>query len=172
MSNMIVGLGFFYVGLPVVLPHDVYELPSRAITIPLSANGFSPEKSERLRIWASDDCGRTWKLHSELQATASRFDFIAPRDGQYWFTIQIALKDGKFDPATLDHPKEIVKVYANANRLAVIRPQVVARSSSPQSPVAQEPSLQQLRREIAELRSIVDELRKRTADLEKGRTGK
>jgi hypothetical protein len=120
-------------------------------------------------IWLSQDRGKTWKRHATVEPDAGNYVFQSPRDGHYWLRIQSESKSGVLDPPTLDHTIETLKVYINARRLPVIRPQGEPGPSARQAATVPAAELQQLQREVKELRALVETLRKRIADLENDR---
>jgi hypothetical protein len=160
---------------------DVVEMNVRNILIPLRFNPAKTEKLERVRLFISEDRGKTWKPESayrskmggnvstgfgprSLQQEAddgyrpqdTEIKFTAPHDGLYWFALQTETKDGTKDPANVADLQPALKSYINSER-KVLKPQ---------------PSPDDLRREVEELRKAVEELKRRNAELESAGKGK
>lgn len=51
-------------------------------------------------LGVSTDQGRTWNLASRVKPEQGSFAFRAPHDGEYWFSIRTADRQGKFHPDT------------------------------------------------------------------------
>ena len=156
-----------------VLEPEVIESQVRDFLLPVMVkNAEAREKFKCLCCWVSEDKGKSWKRHAEIPSTGTEFRFVANRDGLYWFTLQIVLKDGKAEPAEVDKVPPGLKVYVNSERRTLILPHVVGRPALPPPPIVEQPSVYGLQREVQELRLIVEQLRKRIEELEKDRLPK
>ncbi|MHC4880457.1 MAG: hypothetical protein ACYTGL_28740 [Planctomycetota bacterium] len=85
----------------------------RAFRIPYQ---YDPHEISRLgareiRLFVSYDRGTTWSHSQSVQPATGRFDFRAPADGEFWFTVQTVDRNGQLHPGgqTL-HPGLIVIV--------------------------------------------------------------
>ena len=168
MTSIIFAIGLAYYS-PVVLEPDVSESWSRAFQLPLAMNDNWRQKCESFRLWVSEDQGKTWKRHHEIAANGMSFPFTAPKDGHYWFALQIVLKDGKLNPPKVDSTSVNQKTYVNTMRRPVMRWHTVARPATPPAATDEPPTVHQLKRDVEELRTVVEQLRKRVAELEKER---
>ena len=122
-----------------------------------------------IRLLISEDRGNTWKLHQEIPADGTRFSIKTTKDGLYWFMLQTEQKDGKVAPQKPDRPDQ--RVYVNADRRPVFRTSV-SGFQPPPLPSAPPTELQQLQREVRELRATIENLQKRLDKLEKDRAPK
>lgn len=149
-------LGVSLAGDPIELPKDVYEIPSRRFAMPLRIGPDNREKIEKIRLFVSEDQGKTWKKKKNYKPSATRVVFTAPRDGQYWFAIQVVRKDGGMRPSDQDNLVPLMKVYINSER-RVLKPQK---------------SYEELQREVEQLRRTVEELQTKIKQLESDRKPK
>jgi hypothetical protein len=85
--------------------------------------------------------------------------------------VQTLYKGGSVLPAKVEDSEADLKVYVNAAGRPVIRKQIVARAPQP-SPGNEPPEVQQLKRDLDRLSSVVEQLRKRVVELEKSRRSK
>jgi hypothetical protein len=76
----------------------VCEWTSRSMKIPIDYNPGKKADIEKLRLFVSDDQGKTWQKTDECGTDASYFKYTAPHDGDSWFCLQVEGKDGKKDP--------------------------------------------------------------------------
>jgi hypothetical protein len=141
---------FFFAAEPLELPKDVWEIESREIAMPIRVAPGKEEKINRLRLYISDDSGKTWKHVADAKPTDDRFTYKATKDGLYWFALQVEFLDGKCGPAELNQLVPAQKVYVNTERKA-LKPQK---------------SYEDLVSEVEDLRKTVDRLKKRIAELE------
>ena len=149
------GFALAFLGLalgaePVELPKDVYEIGERRFVMPVK---FDPDRLgeiKRVRVYVSEDRGATWKHVKDVKSGDKGVELTAPRDGHYWFALQVVLKDGTSDPADLDNLAPTMKVYVNAERRAL----KVWKSDEDR------------RREVEDLRKTVELLQKRVRELE------
>jgi hypothetical protein len=152
---------------PVVLEQGVHEVSIRKFDLPVLADAEDRKMCEGYRLWVSVDHGKTWKHHETKPADTTRFSFTAPTDGHYWFRLQVVAKDSKTKPFNLEDAAADQKVYVNVERRQVVRPHVVASKQMPLS--AEKTKVEDLQREVHELRATVERLQKRLAELEKSR---
>jgi hypothetical protein len=120
---------------PIELEEDVIEMQQRTFSIPIRIVLERVKDIHRLRLYFSDDKGATWKLHKEWKPTSSKGEipFTAPRDGHFWFGIQVVSKDGA-DPADIKKVPPGQKLYVNANKRRVKYPAPRARGKFPTPP--------------------------------------
>jgi uncharacterized protein (TIGR03067 family) len=72
-------------------------METRDFIIPIHVH--RAEDVARLRIFVSEDVGTSWKLHGEYGPGEGESKFSAPRDGAYWFALQIEDRRGQRRPA-------------------------------------------------------------------------
>jgi Aspartyl protease len=80
----------------------IFETAAREFKFPLIIDPDRAAAIDRLRFFVSDDRGKTWKHNRDYEPGAGNVIFKAPRDGEYWFALQVALKDGGANPADLE----------------------------------------------------------------------
>ncbi len=134
---------------PIELSADVFEIAAREFTMPLRVDPTRQDKIDRIRLFVSEDLGKTWKQKEDYSPNDTQVEFTASRDGQYWFALQVAFKDGTCEPADLANliPR---KVYVNTTRRAF----------------KVQKSYEELQCETERLRKKVEELEKKIKELE------
>ena len=137
--------------VPVEIPKDVLEFSEREFRMTLKTT--QTDAITQMRLYVSTDQGKTWKHVRDYRPTAKFVQYKAPRDGQYWFSIQLVLKDGTSSPAQVKDLTPLRKLYINTRR----------RALKPKK------SYEELERETRKLRREVEELRKRVRELTGGR---
>ena len=55
--------------------------------------------AREIRLFVSEDRGRTWKHAQSVAPNAGRFDHQAPHDGEFWFSVRTVDARGKLHPA-------------------------------------------------------------------------
>ena len=103
----------------VELTADVQEVKGRRFLMPMVVE--QPERIKAIKLFVSEDGGRSWKFVKEYEPTAKHVEFEAPRDGHYWFALQIVSTDGKSYPATTADLVAERKAYVNAEH-KVLKP--------------------------------------------------
>jgi hypothetical protein len=101
---------------PAELPKDVVVIETPQFAMPIEYSGPEQAKIETTRLFVSEDRGKSWKHMADYKPNDKRANFSAPHDGQYWFALQMVLKDGKCEPPDLDHLSPSLKVYVNSWR--------------------------------------------------------
>jgi hypothetical protein len=156
------GFAFAFLGLtlaadPIELPKDVHEIQTRQFAMPVGFRpDLDPDKIETIRLFVSEDQGKTWKREKDFKPSDKLTDFTAPHDGLYWFAVQVVLKNGDSEPTKLDDLVPARKVYVNSKGSAL----------------KAQKSYEELRREIKQLRMTVEQLQKRIEQLESERKAK
>jgi hypothetical protein len=143
-------LGLAFAADPIELPKDVFEMDARELAFPVVCDPERRDKIARIRLYVSEDRGKTWKHHKDCKPTDELLPFTAPRDGLYWFALQVELKDGKSEPADVASLTPAMKIYVNTERKALKAAK----------------SYEDLQREVEELRKTVEQLQKRIKELE------
>jgi hypothetical protein len=150
---MLAFLGLALAADPIELPKDVAEIQTRDFAMPLRFNANVLAKIEKVRLFVSEDRGKTWKHEKDYKRTDERVTYTAERDGQYWFALQVEFTDGTSDPAKVEALTPAMKVYVNTAR-KVLKGQK---------------SYEELLREVEELRATVEQLQKKVKELEADR---
>ncbi len=140
----------------VELPNDVYEIETRQFAIPIRSKPDELAKMKKVRLFVSEDRGKSWKHKKDYKPTDKRAIFTAPHDGQYWFAVQVVLKDGNREPAERDDLVPAMKVFVNSER----------RTLKTQK------SYEELQREVEQLRKTVEQLQTKIKQLESDRKTK
>ena len=78
---------------------EVMDWDGLTMKIPIDYNPTRRDEIRSLHLYVSADRGATWAQHTECGTDRSHFDFTAPKDGEYWFVMQILNKDGRKEPA-------------------------------------------------------------------------
>ncbi|HXT59521.1 MAG TPA: hypothetical protein VN699_12850 [Pirellulales bacterium] len=77
---------------------------------------FAEEKEQavEVQLHVSEDHGANWKMARKAAPQARRFEFRAPKDGEYWFMCRTKYASGKFLPA--GPPAATVKVVVDTTQ--------------------------------------------------------
>ncbi|RMF45435.1 MAG: hypothetical protein D6753_00135 [Planctomycetota bacterium] len=75
-----------------VLPHQEFRIP---FNVRGTQQGISA-----VQLWVSDDGGKTWNLQATVPPTARGFDYVAPRDGVFQFTVRTVDAHGTAYPSS------------------------------------------------------------------------
>ena len=129
------------------LTSDVTVIEQRSFRIPVNLDDERKDKIKELRVFFSEDRGKSWRHAGDFEPTADGAVFNATEDGLYWFALQVVFKDGTSEPAD---PKRLcvdTKVFVNTSG----------------KPVAMQKSYAELLRENEELQKKVKELEKKLA---------
>ena len=112
---------FLIVISPIAPEHDVLVTRVGTFHLPLGLPEEETAKYVGYRNWVSIDRGTTWKLHSAINDPGKGFDFVARKDGCYWFVLQTVSKDGTTSPPKVENVRRAdLKVYVNvANRIVI-----------------------------------------------------
>ena len=143
-------ISIWAVAVPPKLPRDVHEYPSRNFHVPLTLDEGTRAKVERMRLFISEDQGKSWKHYQDCKPTAVKAAYNLPDDGLYWLSTQLVFKDGKCEPSDLADLIPDQKLFINTTG----------------RPVGVPKSYADLRRENQELRKRVEELQKKLEDNE------
>lgn len=92
------------------LPADVAALNQRAIQIPIEFNPARRREIRELLLFVSVDQGRNWTQEAVAKATDEAFNFYAPRDGIYWFSVCVIDLNGRREPADINAAPPGLKV--------------------------------------------------------------
>jgi hypothetical protein len=106
-------------GDKVELPKDVLEVKDRYFAVPMNINKERKADIETIRVFVSENRGKTWKQSRDYKPADKQLVFAATRDDLYWFAVQIVKKDGTLIPATEAEFLPAMKVYVNTTGKAV-----------------------------------------------------
>jgi hypothetical protein len=67
----------------------------RDFLLPINCEADRKEEVKTVIFHVSTDRGRTWRKAGEVSPDDDGLPFHAKEDGEYWFTLQVADKDGK-----------------------------------------------------------------------------
>jgi hypothetical protein len=135
---------------PIELASDVHEIQTRQFAMPLKLDPESEHSIKRMRLFVSQDQGKTWKHQNDYDRNDTQAIFKAEVDGEYWFALQVESNDGTNDPARVDALTPRIKVYVNTEG---------KRLNS-------QKSSEGLQREVEGLRNRVEQLEKKLNELE------
>jgi Aspartyl protease len=110
-------------GGPVSPEFGFYEIATRQVVLPVRLDPDRVQTMERLRLFVSEDSGKTWMHHKDYKTAANEMTvmYTAAHDGLYSFAVQVVYKDGTKDPPESDKFAPMMKVRVNAEP-AVIKP--------------------------------------------------
>lgn len=69
-----------------------------AFRIPLNLTDQDRERCKAIRLFVSQDQGKTWVRHSDGSPDMKLVTFRAKQDGDFWFTLAIVMEDGTQQP--------------------------------------------------------------------------
>jgi hypothetical protein len=87
-----------------------YTVNSRKFMVPVYISRTERDKIDHLVLYSSSDKGQTWCEVTKVFPDQHSFVFSAPRDGIYWFLVQIIDKDETKEPANFSKTKPNLKV--------------------------------------------------------------
>jgi hypothetical protein len=82
-----------------VWQEGVMECKARSFLLPFAIDLNERETIACVVLYVSVDEGETWKRVAARSPNGSGFPFQAPREGVYWFALQVQRKDGTKEPA-------------------------------------------------------------------------
>ena len=78
--------------------NDLWTIDSRLFKIPIRIDPKREKEIDCLVLWVSSDQGKSWKQAATASAKDDGFNFVAPDDGTYWFSLQIVYKNKSKEP--------------------------------------------------------------------------
>lgn len=99
-------------------PSDTYPMNERHISIPIRFDAAKRQEIRELDLYCSRDQGLTWKQESVATPSQDSFQFYAPTDGTYWFSLVVKNQKGDTDPPGLDlnHLAPSLKVIVDTQK--------------------------------------------------------
>src|SRR5262249_32832390 len=80
---------------------DVWPMKDRSFQIPIRVT--RPAETKNLVLYVSHDRGQTWEVAAHSAPDKKAFDFVAPEDGPYWFSVAVVDFQNRQTPA---HPRQ------------------------------------------------------------------
>ena len=90
----------------------LFSIPYR-----LNRTADAPDAPTEVRLLVSTDQGQKWSEVSRVGSDVRGFTYYAPRDGEYWFSLQTVDRHGNTWPASQEKPKLRVVVDTHAPKL-------------------------------------------------------
>ncbi len=117
-----------------VIPANVHDetridfFSSRTFQIPFKVD---PTKSEEILLLVSRDQGKTWRLAAKVLSTDPSFNFQAPEDGIYWFSVQQVDEQGRLEPADRERLRPTLRICVDSTppKVALFRPVLVNQNT-------------------------------------------
>ena len=100
-------------------PADVVYLNQLGIKIPLDIRSADRQHIKELHLYSSTNEGKTWEQQSVIPADQDSFKFYAPRDGLYWFAIDVVDHEGKHNPPDMYKARPSQKIVIDTLRPSV-----------------------------------------------------
>jgi hypothetical protein len=97
---------------------DVSVLDTRRFVLPILVRPDRRDEILSIRLYVSTDEGRNWKIVGEFKPTDDGAPFTAPRDGSYWFALQVISRGGTADPSEVRDLRPGQKVLVKTGRQA------------------------------------------------------
>ena len=111
MSMAVVTSLILTVNMPTFADRPISEAKERKpVNIPFSVNPNIVNGVEEIRLFVSEDYGKTWKLASSASPTGKSFQFYPRRDGVYSFSVMTVFKDGQTEPPSQSNLSVHLKV--------------------------------------------------------------
>src|SRR5438552_1250684 len=80
-------------------PDDTEHLAERDWQIPITLAEPIRREATLLTLYISTDRGTTWKKEATAKPTDEFFKYVAPGDGNYWFSVSFVNRSGQTIPA-------------------------------------------------------------------------
>jgi len=90
----------------------------RHFNIPI--RGENLNRYRQLQLYVSLDLGKTWQPYALAPPDQRSFQFIATRDGLYWFTVQAQDQQGQLFPPTLEGAQPSLKVIIDTQPPVIV----------------------------------------------------
>jgi hypothetical protein len=95
---------------------EVSVLDTRDFVLPILVRPGRQDEIRTVRVFVSTDEGTTWKVVGNFKPTDKDAPFAAPRDGSYWFAVQVVYRSGEADPKNLSDLRAAQKVLVKTER--------------------------------------------------------
>ncbi len=77
---------------------DVYHINQKKFAIPVKFDPARRAEIRELLLYVSRDEGRSWNLEARTTPDRESFNYFAPSDGSYWFTVAVIDLKGNQEP--------------------------------------------------------------------------
>jgi hypothetical protein len=130
---------------------EVHTVVPGPIGIPVQIDKDHRKDIQELRLYVSQDQGRTWKSAGKLKPDQPAFSYNAEQEGEHWFFVQSVMTDGrKYPEGTHSVPPALkVRVQAGAK-----------------GETSKAATVEAWKKELEELRARVKELEERLKKVE------
>lgn len=92
-------LGALFFGtVPALAQDDAEHLAEREWKIPITLTEPIRKEAQSLMLYVSADQGKTWRKQATAKPTDEFFEYNAPADGTYWFSVSFVNKAGQSVP--------------------------------------------------------------------------
>jgi hypothetical protein len=95
---------------------DIAYLNQLAIKIPLDISAAERQHIQTLTLYYSTDEGRTWHQQAMIGPDQDSFKFFAPRDGLYWFTVDVQDHEGRHNPPDIYKAQPSQKIIIDTHK--------------------------------------------------------
>jgi hypothetical protein len=95
---------------------DVVHMNQRGLQIPIS---IKPERQSAVReliLYMSTDKGQHWGIHSRALPTNKAFEFFAPNDGLYYFSVAVTDQRGVQEPPDISKSAVGLRIHVDTKR--------------------------------------------------------
>lgn len=97
--------------------------PHRAFKIPLDISDQDRALLGSIRLYVSDDDGKTWMRKAELPKDATMAPFVADKDGAYQFIVALVDKEGRQSPESTEGTSPGLSVVVDTQPpLLIVKP--------------------------------------------------
>ena len=133
---------------------DVLRINMRHLQIPVRVDAGRKCEIKELQLFASTDEGKAWQQVATCSPGGDAFQFEAPGEGIYWFTLRIVHTDGRVEPCNLFGTPASLKV------------QVVTEEPKPRKDT-EKATVKDLKAAVKALRQQLDQIEKRLSEFDK-----
>ena len=111
-------------------PDGVIYTAKRAFRVPLDLTDAERRQISAIRLFISEDLGRTWIRHSDGQPDMKVVTFKAERDGAYWFTIALVDRNGQQVPPDVRGVEPGLKIVVDSTKPEMVLKPVKSKTGS------------------------------------------
>jgi hypothetical protein len=105
---------------------DVFYLKATTFTVPFKFTGNQQQQIDRVILWVSDNYGKNYRAVAQAAPATGSFQFQAPQQGWYWFTVQAEYKDGRKVPQDASTVQPGLKIFVDT-----VPPVITLRQAAP-----------------------------------------
>jgi hypothetical protein len=104
---------------PALVPPDGFVCTTRSFRIPFRMDQDRVNDIKEVVLFCSADQGKTWLEAARATPHQSSFEYHAPADGDYWFTVVVVDREGRRDVETSQQTTPGLKVRVQSTSDAV-----------------------------------------------------